>query len=285
MQTYENAKQICASQEVGNPSLIQINSLEEQLFIEKILFDDNKIIENVWLGARLDTKTHKFHWEGKTEPITNYENWAQLKNNTDYECVEMIPDGNDKGKWINTSCKKRNIVVCQKKQVWSLERLQEEFLNMKQDYELQITKLKKGLKDVFNSTAQIRSNPIPIDFIYVQLPSQPEPKTLWPMVEWKDVTLDYAGLFFRAEGGSAEPFGKLQNENSPRVVKVQRHDYFLANTSYEISLYPGGLSQYIYTGTGYKRDIDNIDIYHRFEVSGGEVRPQNKAVRIWKRTK
>ena len=60
LQTYENAKQICVSQGVGNPSLIQINSLEER-FIEKILFDDNKIVESVWLGARLDTRTHKFH--------------------------------------------------------------------------------------------------------------------------------------------------------------------------------------------------------------------------------
>ena len=61
VQAYENAKQICLSQEVGDPSLIQINSLEEQRFIEKILFNDNKIVEFVWLGAGLDTKTHKFH--------------------------------------------------------------------------------------------------------------------------------------------------------------------------------------------------------------------------------
>ena len=120
MQPYENAKQICLSQEVGDPSLIQINSFEEQRFIEKLLFDDNKIVEFVWLGARLDTKTHKFHWEGKTEPITNYEHWVKLKNNTDYECVEMIPDGNEKGKWINTSCKKKNLIVCQKMQGWGL---------------------------------------------------------------------------------------------------------------------------------------------------------------------
>jgi hypothetical protein len=57
LQTYDNAKQICLSQEVGDPSLIQINSLEEQRFIEKLLFDDNKIVEFVWLGAKLDTKT------------------------------------------------------------------------------------------------------------------------------------------------------------------------------------------------------------------------------------
>jgi hypothetical protein len=54
---HDNAKQICLSQEVGDPSLIQINSLEEQRLIEKLLFNDNKIVEFVWLGAKLDTKT------------------------------------------------------------------------------------------------------------------------------------------------------------------------------------------------------------------------------------
>jgi hypothetical protein len=76
----------------------------------------------------------------------------------------MIPDGNDKGKWINTSCKKKNFVVCQKMQGWSLARLQKEFLNMKQDYELQIRKLK-------NLTAY----PFSVGFIYVQLPKEKSP--------------------------------------------------------------------------------------------------------------
>ncbi len=78
---------------------------------------------------------------------------------------------------------------------------------------------KKYLIDSLNEEKKeidnLKQNPVPIGFIYVQLPSQPEPKTLWPIVEWKDVTLDYAGLFFRAEGGNSESFGKLQTGNAP----------------------------------------------------------------------
>ena len=39
-----------------------INSKEEQ-FVEELVFDDNKIVENVWLGAKRDSKTKKFHWD------------------------------------------------------------------------------------------------------------------------------------------------------------------------------------------------------------------------------
>ena len=46
-------------------------------------------------------------------------------------------------------------------QGWSLARLQKEFLNMKQDHELQIKKLK--------------NNPFPIGFTYVQLPKEKSP--------------------------------------------------------------------------------------------------------------
>jgi len=40
---------------------------------------------------------------------------------------------------------------------------------------------------------------------------------------WKDVTSDYAGLFFRAEGGGSEAFGTLQNENFPSRYIDQVH--------------------------------------------------------------
>ena len=50
--------------------MIIIHSFEEQQFIEKLLFHDNKITNHVWLGARLNNKTHKFHWEDKSDPMT-----------------------------------------------------------------------------------------------------------------------------------------------------------------------------------------------------------------------
>ena len=66
------------------------------------------------------------------------------------------------------------------------------------------------LEDARNHIKNIEQNPVPIGFIYVQLPNQPEPKTLWPTVEWKSVSSDYSGHFFRVEGGNAAPFGQKQ---------------------------------------------------------------------------
>ena len=207
---------------------------------------------------------------------------GQPSNESDGLCIEMkspvsfYGDINSVGNWLNVHCKRRNAVVCQKMQTWSLETLQKIILESRQKTKEEFEALKKKL-------SVIESNLVPIGFIYVQLPSQPEPKTLWQLVEWKDVTSDYAGLFFRAEGENAEPFGQLQNENSPRVVKVHRHDGQLNGTPFEISLHSSGWSEYIHTGIGYIHD--GKEMYHRFEVSGGEVRPRNQAIRIWKRIK
>jgi hypothetical protein len=87
---------------------------------------------------------------------------------------------------------------------------------------------------------------VPISFIYVQLPSQPAPETLWPMVEWKDVTSDYAGLFFRAEGGGSAAFGSIQYENSPRLIEVKQTSDTVGN--YNVTVPKGYWSRKIWTG-------------------------------------
>ncbi len=87
------------------------------------------------------------------------------------------------------------------------------------------------------------SNPehlIPIGFIYIQLPLQQRPRTIWPNYNWTDISAEYSGLFFRPLRG-----------NSSRLEEIQ-----------EVN--------------GYPVRLDLI-------VSGGEVRPRNQAIRIWKR--
>ncbi|CAG2171721.1 unnamed protein product [Oppiella nova] len=91
---------------------------------------------------------------------------------------------------------------------------------------------------------------VPIGFIYTQHPDQAEPGELWPGYTWADVTGQYAGLFFRAEGGSSLPFnGGAQGEDAPSVDEPYWVEYF------------------------------------KVKVSGGEVRPKNQAIRIWERVK
>jgi len=102
-------------------------------------------------------------------------------------------------------------------------------------------------------------------------------------VEWKDVTSDYAGIFFRAEGGLSAGFSHIQEENSPRIVQVQnlQHPDQIKEEGL-LSLSTGKWSNKIWTGQ-FAGHPDNI--FLRFNVSDGEVRPRNMAMRIWKRIK
>ena len=44
------------------------------------------------------------------------------------------------------------------------------------------------------------------------------------------------------------------------------------------------MSDWIYTGDYSKSTAYGHSVHLRFAVSGGEVRPRNMAIRIWKRT-
>lgn len=200
VQTYENAKRICVARKESESNLLVIQSEEEQQFIENLLFEDSEIVENVWLGIKRDSKTKQFHYEGKNnQTVYGYENWGKIKNRTNYDCVEMAPDGDQKGKWVNTSCKKKNIVVCQKMQNWEFARMLDVMLDLKKEIEFIKSKVVNSL--------------IPIGFVYVQLPNQSEPKKIWEHFQWKEITEQYANAFFRAEGNRSESFGNTQSES------------------------------------------------------------------------
>ncbi len=184
LQTYEDAEKTC--QQENSSRLISISFREEQEFLSNFLFNKSQVVDNVWIGAKYIN--NKFKREDDSD--LTFTNWAEgsPKNMTDY-CVEMHSDVGSVGKWVDEPCKKKNLVVCQKRQTWSLSRLQEILLEVKQ-------------------------NPVPIGFIYVQLPKQKSPTEIWSWMIWKDVTSDYAGLFFRAEGGGSEVFEKIQEDTS-----------------------------------------------------------------------
>lgn len=139
----------------------------------------------------------------------------------------MIAEGKSIGKWTNTVCDKKSVVMCQKMQNWTGGRLQKEFLDMKKLYGNQIATLKntiftltnditknrndinqlknnfnivnttlqndsakskEEIKKSVNSIANLQNNPVPINFIYAQLPNQPEAAALWPNVKRQEVT-------------------------------------------------------------------------------------------------
>lgn len=136
---------------------------------------------------------------------------------------------------------------------------------------------------------------VPIGFIYVQLPSQSAPTTLWPASTWQDVTNEYAGLFFRALGGSSGSFESIQSDNGPRITEIKT---FLEEEMYQqlhAYVYPNGeWSDYVTTGRRFwlwmdiNKDQSRVNgpefINLRVRQSQTEVRPRNTAVRIWRKT-
>ena len=96
------------------------------------------------------------------------------------------------------------------------------------------------------------------------------------------ITTNYAGLFFRVLGGNSAQFGVTQEENSPRLTDVEWGSYKTdCHTGMGVKpVPPGTWSQWIGSGVLHSCKADG----HRFYASGGEVRPRNKAIRIWKRT-
>ena len=299
LRTYKSAKSICTSQKADHPKLVMIHSKEEQDFIENLLFDEKKVIENVWIGAKFDNETKQFYWDDENQTNFTYENWEQLKDGSKHNCVEIIPNGKDKGKWTNTPCEKRNVVVCQKNQEWTLEKLKKEYLRSKKQSQIKIqnledsylqmeTTVRQDYSEIKYQIEQNYANLVPIGFIYTQLPNQAEPLSIWPNYKWQDVTKQYSNLFFRAQGAKTKAFGKVQQQSAPRLTKVNAHyglwkdwndnaDHILIPGQWTAAMHTGNNDNHAYTSEG------TTWHYIKFFVSDDEVRPQNMAVKIWKR--
>jgi len=183
--------------------------------------------------------------------------------------VQINSDPEVIGKWVDENCMKKYAVVCQKVQKISVSRLHELFLNLEKSF----VNLKKN---VINS--------VPIGFIYVQLPNQLEPKTLWPTMEWKNVGSDYSGHFFRVEGGNAAQFGQSQMD----AFQGHEHSGLHTPDKYGYQFYNIGdknTDSYTFL-TSINNPIKHIIVSN--DVNGNprnasETRPINYSVRVWKR--
>jgi hypothetical protein len=111
--TFDEAEKYCA--EAGNRStILTINSKEEQDFISEFAFETHEIVDNIWLGMK--RINNEYIWIDDSEPL--FTNWAtgSPMRKSDKNCVQITSDSNPIGKWVDVSCKKRNIVFCQKTQ-------------------------------------------------------------------------------------------------------------------------------------------------------------------------
>jgi len=132
----------------------------------------------------------------------------------------------------------------------------------------------------------------PIGFIYTQLPGKSTPATLGWYGTWTNKSSEFAGDFFRTEGGAATAFetgeqaDQFQSHLTKQVGGLSSSNYTVATYplwgtqagSYVADRYNSAQTSY---GTGALFVADGANGDPRY---GSETRPINKSVRIWERT-
>jgi hypothetical protein len=267
--TRVNADEKCSSQVSQSGEVAQvltIRSKAEQEFLTRFIFQESEIFDNVWLGANR-SELSDFEWQDRSK--LTYTNWApgSPSNSSENNCLQFtsklgkranVLEPED-GLWKDVHCNRRNLIVCERPPSLTLREVQDILF-------------------------ELVRNPVPVGFLYTEYPNQPSPKEIWPNIIWEDVTSTYAGLFFRALGGESEKFGTRQDGNAPRLSSVSWRMYVPGtklSRSYSVSVPEQGSSGWVHTGDDNYPDYNSWQI--SFTNSGGEVRPKNMAIRIWRR--
>jgi len=168
---HETGERLCTRS--YDATLLHIRSQLEQDAINDYLFTKHKIA-NALVGAKYDPVDKRFKWTDGTDfKFTNWQTGYPKNNETDY-CVHLNAESDQLGKWIDVPCSRKAFMVCQKEQIWT----------------------NAVIKKIVQ---QLRNNPVPMGFVYVQLPKDASPIELYPPeITWTDVTDDYKEFFFRA---------------------------------------------------------------------------------------
>ncbi len=134
----------------------------------------------------------------------------------------------------------------------------------------------------------------PVGAMYIQMPNMDDPSTLGYPGTWTNVSSDYAGAFFRAEGsgtyGSAQVFDN-QTASQKDQMQGHWHDYDTKHGSYGNMAIDGASGTGSYNIRGKQVDSGKIEItspksdgINSTPRTGSETRPENYTIRIWKRT-
>lgn len=263
-------------------------------------------------------------------PVIQYSNWEEKSPNSEPgSCVRLSAsphdDPTDKGRWIDETCLRKNLVVCERtlkrteqnkennctKSVEDLIKDLAYFKDRLQTLEGRVSKVEKEQRNktildskqncTVPSLVAPAIDPLPLGFVYVQLPKEKEPSILWPSLQWADISATYAGVFFRVLGGNSEPFGVLQNDHSPRIDSVVYKDCKESDPNDSKScdrsrpknevlmknMESDGWTMGVTTANFYSSDYSGKGQSWtgsvRFHTSQGEVRPVNMAVKVWQR--
>ncbi len=129
---------------------------------------------------------------------------------------------------------------------------------------------------------------MPIGTKYVLLPGEKSPEELWPFCNWENVSGNWAGDFFRVEGGNALPFGDEEQEDTIRNITGKTGGSSLMATSNAtggigaIYLVDGGSSPSAGSGS---MSYHNVGFDASLAVpTSNENRPINRTIQIWQIT-
>lgn len=132
----------------------------------------------------------------------------------------------------------------------------------------------KKLKQGFNSAP-------PIGFVYWQLPGKSAPGDMYPGTTWDNVSDEFAGDFFRAEGGRALAFASGRQSDAIRNI-----------TGSFPMVAPGGYQNYMsgaFINSGYGGPSTGNGAYgvtfdaSRVVPTAPENRSVNRTIRLWER--
>ncbi len=155
-----------------------------------------------------------------------------------------------------------------------------------------INEIIRNLLYVDDSTIKIIGGVIsaapPIGTVYVQFPGKSAPADLYGG-EWTNISSQFAGQFFRAEGGNAAAFGNSQNDGAPNVSGT------FGIPKNEMNYTPTG--SFYFSGVGANNlksgeMANNNGRIYGFSAANSnnkygaatEFRPYNTAIRIWEKT-
>jgi hypothetical protein len=269
-------------------TLATIHEIEKQEFLQNLLFGESQVEIGVWIGL-FRKSTTEFLWIDET-PL-QFANWGvgspteldgrncvvmQSKFSKTNHKDEILKLEDVEGKWKDVSCQSPNYFVCEQPPTWT-----------KLELQLELIATRKELGLLKATVDNIIKNPVPIGFLYTELPNSPSPQTIWPNLMWENVSPLFQGLFFRVEGGTSAGFGATQEERTKTLKNVQTGgapNYNPPGSAWgNIAMIPGSWSAW--ATTGYSHEV-NAKVHTekiRFETTNDEVRPRNTAVRIWKR--
>lgn len=127
---------------------------------------------------------------------------------------------------------------------------------------------------------------IPVGFNYVQYPGESAPADIFGGT-WENISSQFAGMFFRCEGGNAAAFGEMQHGGAPNIEGYINSVMHWQNPAYGGALNAGTASagQNWYESSSYQCCYNHI--FSAANSNGyynaNEFRPYNSTIRVWKR--